>query len=159
MKKLWFLLLIGFILAGCQTTGNPKAGGLWGWSEQKAIERQKNLQMLKANEENKQRLADEEKEKLNDRVTALDTEKRKIVKLTYIVENELKMIDIRLKELEVARGRADKQLNEYQVRYNTLVAKIDSLKNDAQMEMDVKARMIEALDAEVEELLELAELL
>lgn len=32
-----------FALAGCQTTGDPSQGGLFGWSETKAIERQQIL--------------------------------------------------------------------------------------------------------------------
>jgi len=32
-------LLAGMLLSGCQTTGDPNAGGLLGWSEQKAQQR------------------------------------------------------------------------------------------------------------------------
>lgn len=31
-------------LVSCTTTGDPNAGGLWGWSEDKAIERRNELQ-------------------------------------------------------------------------------------------------------------------
>jgi uncharacterized membrane protein len=37
----WFvLLLVCIVLCGCQTTGDPTQGGLFGWSEKKAEERQ-----------------------------------------------------------------------------------------------------------------------
>jgi hypothetical protein len=35
------LLALGWIMAGCTTTGDPRQGGLFGWSEAKAQDRQK----------------------------------------------------------------------------------------------------------------------
>lgn len=49
MTSLWIfwrtlVLAVGCIgLVGCQTTGDPRQGGLFGWSESKAIERQDRL--------------------------------------------------------------------------------------------------------------------
>ena len=37
-------LLATSILVSCTTTGDPNAGGLWGWSEEKAIARRNELQ-------------------------------------------------------------------------------------------------------------------
>ena len=40
-RKLVFALLLGsmLLMLGCQTTGDPRQGGLWGWSEEKAQQR------------------------------------------------------------------------------------------------------------------------
>lgn len=35
------LLLLGWALAGCETTGDPRQGGLFGWSEAKAQDRRR----------------------------------------------------------------------------------------------------------------------
>ena len=36
----WMILPLLALLAGCETTGNPREGGLFGWSESKAQQRQ-----------------------------------------------------------------------------------------------------------------------
>ena len=45
------LLAAGALLMGCTTTGDPRQGGLFGWSEAKAGERQKERQERVAGEE------------------------------------------------------------------------------------------------------------
>jgi len=45
------LLAAGWLLTGCTTTGDPRQGGLFGWSEAKARERQKERQDRAAREE------------------------------------------------------------------------------------------------------------
>ena len=39
-ERLIVATMLSILLAGCQTTGNPREGGLFGWSEEKAQERQ-----------------------------------------------------------------------------------------------------------------------
>lgn len=48
MRILWLLSLIfvSIFFVGCQTTGDPRQGGLFGWSEKKAIERQQLIALL-----------------------------------------------------------------------------------------------------------------
>jgi hypothetical protein len=45
------LLAAGWVLMGCTTTGDPRQGGLFGWSEAKARDRQKERQDRMAGEE------------------------------------------------------------------------------------------------------------
>ena len=40
VQSRFVLLLVCVVLCGCQTTGDPTQGGLFGWSEKKAAERQ-----------------------------------------------------------------------------------------------------------------------
>jgi hypothetical protein len=40
VQSRFVLLLVCVVLCGCQTTGDPTQGGLFGWSERKAEERQ-----------------------------------------------------------------------------------------------------------------------
>ena len=45
--RLLALALTGFLVA-CQTTGDPRQGGLFGWSEEKAVSRQQTLEQRAA---------------------------------------------------------------------------------------------------------------
>ncbi|MEP6672223.1 MAG: hypothetical protein ABJF10_23875 [Chthoniobacter sp.] len=49
--RLGGLLAAGMLLAGCATTGDPQQGGLFGWSEAKARDRQGERQKRVAGEE------------------------------------------------------------------------------------------------------------
>ncbi len=73
-------ITLGIQFTGCQTTGNPNEGGLFGWSESKAIKRQTMLENhsgslhLQAKEE--RGLTDNNlriKQGLNKEISALDT--------------------------------------------------------------------------------------
>lgn len=50
MKKLFFFLLL-LLLFGCETTGDPRQGGLFGWNEGKAQQRQGSLRGTLSEEE------------------------------------------------------------------------------------------------------------
>jgi hypothetical protein len=47
------LLLVAWALAGCETTGDPRQGGLFGWSEAKARDRQHEREEQVSHEQSK----------------------------------------------------------------------------------------------------------
>jgi len=55
-------------VAGCATTGDPKAGGLFGWSEAKAKERQAAARAALAQEEKRGENLRSEKQSLQNRI-------------------------------------------------------------------------------------------
>lgn len=72
--------LLVALLGGCETTGNPRDGGLFGWSQQKADERQAALESERAAAERQRALESErgaalsdQRGRLSDEMQALQT--------------------------------------------------------------------------------------
>lgn len=64
-------LLLGMFGSGCETTGDPSQGGLFGWSETKAIQRQQLLRDRLAESSSAERSAREQQEALQSSRTRL----------------------------------------------------------------------------------------
>jgi len=58
------------VTAGCTTTGDPKAGGLFGWSETKAKQRQADARAALAKEEQRSAALKAENQRLQSQVNA-----------------------------------------------------------------------------------------
>lgn len=81
-------LVILVCIGGCQTTGDPKAGGLFGWSENKAEERKQELAQTIAQTQDevaKSRQRNESLEAENTRLKT-DKERREAILLRLIEE-------------------------------------------------------------------------
>lgn len=109
------LVAIAYLIAGCATTGDPRQGGLFGWSESKADDRQEALQR-EANES--VRSAEQEKAKTRDiqaresalksGVEQLRSQLDKLIAENQRLESELKDLartkSLRSDELERVRA-------------------------------------------------------
>lgn len=65
------MIISSTLLAGCQTTGDPREGGLLGWSEEKAIQRQGGLENQVRQSEQRQLTAQTRGGHLQDQKTQL----------------------------------------------------------------------------------------
>lgn len=78
MKKILWKCLAGFVaagcLTGCQTTGDPRQGGLFGWSESKAIDRQERLREQLADSSARERSVQHREGTLVNRRAALESD-------------------------------------------------------------------------------------
>ena len=78
MKKILWKCLAGFAaagcLTGCQTTGDPRQGGLFGWSESKAIDRQERLREQLADSSARERSVQRREGTLANRRAALESD-------------------------------------------------------------------------------------
>lgn len=73
MSKPFFLTLMAALtlaVAGCATTGDPNAGGLWGWSEAKAQQRQAEARATLEQEERRGDELKAEKQRLQNQINA-----------------------------------------------------------------------------------------
>lgn len=72
MNKLLFAATICFclLLSACATTGDPNRGGLFGWSEDKAVERQRGLKTDLEREEQQSEALRLEQQKLETKIAA-----------------------------------------------------------------------------------------
>jgi hypothetical protein len=95
MLKIIFAILV-ITISGCQTTGDPTQGGLFGWSEEKAKLRQDELnqQLVKKQES----LANER----NKNITSLETKKK--------VSYDIKAREKTLKSLEADNSKIKKDI-------------------------------------------------
>ncbi len=69
-----YLLGAVLLLSGCETTGDPRRGGLFGWSESKAIERQNRLRDQLAASSARERSLREREDLLSQRRAELQTQ-------------------------------------------------------------------------------------
>ncbi len=108
------VLLATLLTAGCQTTGNPREGGLFGWSEEKARERQS---VLESQSETARRTAEDEQRRgealakqqaqARDHETAMRDQLRRLLSENDRLEAEVRTLMSRrqLGTAEVARLR------------------------------------------------------
>ena len=105
--QLRYLLVGAVLLAGCATTGDPQRGGLFGWSENKARERQHEL--VRRDRAAHDRAADEQArgEVLHERQDALDAEARQLQQELARLQQENRSLDARLRKLLQQRRLAE----------------------------------------------------
>jgi hypothetical protein len=100
-------ILIAWALAGCETTGDPHEGGLFGWSEAKARERQR---------ERQQRVAGEQAALAGETARGQELEARGVA------------TDHGIAAANEAHARSEAALHSQQA---ALLAKIDALENES----------------------------
>lgn len=103
-------LTLSATLAACQTTGDPRQGGLLGWSEQKAAERQQQLEA--ENKAARDSLAQETQRSadLRSRQTHLDSEEASLKASLDSALAENDALDARLQQLMKRQALADAEL-------------------------------------------------
>ena len=72
------LSVIALATLGCQTTGDPTQGGLFGWSERKAQERQQTLEQQNTAAQNQLASAEQQQAQLRQKETRLQTESTRL---------------------------------------------------------------------------------
>jgi chromosome segregation ATPase len=161
LKKLMALSVMALLAAslGCQTTGNPREGGLFGWSSDKAQQRldqrQQNLSQLKSRQQQ------QEAETLR-----LEQERRAKTAEQAKIKKDIKRLDadiVRIKR-EIASYRAQttakqEEKVELQKRLNATKAEVNRVRADALMSEDEKRAEIARLRKEIKTLMEMASLL
>ena len=112
--KIWAVAALSFALAGCETTGDPRQGGLFGWNAEKATERQAALAQQeaaakRAESDAKARATelDQRQAKLQDANSANQRELDQLLDQNSQLERQIAelMGNRRLSEAELARLR------------------------------------------------------
>ncbi len=115
------IILLPWVLGACQTTGDPRQGGLFGWSEDKARDRQRGLQQelndsTRAAEQEKAKTAEAQSRQsaLQTEVNRLQGQLEKMLDENQHLEAELSAM-LRTKQLkseDLMRARAHLAENE-----------------------------------------------
>lgn len=99
------------MLAGCATTGDPQRGGLFGWSESKARDRQHEL--TRRDMAARDRVADEQirGDALRERHDGLDAQAQQLQQELERLQQENRALDARLRDLLKQRriGESERQ--------------------------------------------------
>lgn len=115
MSRYHLVALSLLLLAGCATTGDPRKGGMFGWSREKADARLASLEAQNASEERHAAFAQRRSEELGDRKDNLDDEAARLraeidslMSENLVLESRLRklMIDRTLDEAETSRLQA-----------------------------------------------------
>lgn len=110
LQRIAAAVLCAATLAACQTTGDPRKGGLLGWSEQQAMERQRALEVERAAA---QRELGQEKRRgaeLTTRQSQIGSEVQALQASLASALGENDALDARLLELMGQRKLADVEL-------------------------------------------------
>ncbi len=155
-KKILFLFL-AVAMTGCQTTGDPTKGGLFGWSEKKADKRQEDMkQNLKA-EEREGQIGVEERDRLeigkSEKEAELEQERVRLSEL----EANINVIEekIRRKKADTTASQQEKQRIKGKVgKYKK---QIKAIRKDTQSSAHKKKKKIDALNGEIDKLFEIVD--
>jgi chromosome segregation ATPase len=154
MSKLIISFTLLFLLAGCCTkTGDPTQGGLLCWSEDKAIERQNDLQnTLNEEEKIKDKLVhkkDDLEEKRLEKEAELERQKQMLKDL----DGELAQIEetIRKTKVQTESKLQEKKKAEWTVK--KLKNRIKSLNSNNTLSVKQKQAKIDSLNKEVDNLM------
>ncbi len=152
-KRILFCILILTII-GCETTGDPRQGGLFGWSEKKAADRQVALTGTLTEEERNAQLARERTMALqNDRaakLAELDTQRKRLGELDTELAKMRKQVD----KIKVSTAAKQKEKQGIQKDIDKLNNKIGVLQRNTGLSVQDRKRKIGGLNDEIEKLLE-----
>lgn len=103
-------VLLAALLAACETTGDPRRGGLVGWSEQQAIERQRALEAERTAAQHEQTQEIQRGAALAGQQAQLSAEVRTLQAhlASALAENDA--LDVKLRELMTKRQLAGSEL-------------------------------------------------
>jgi hypothetical protein len=128
------------LLGGCETTGDPTQGGLFGWSEKKAQERQAEKEAMLSKEETRMRTE-------QDREAGL--------KRTVELNNE----DLEGQRDELSQLLANAEALEQEAptpamasRARRLLREIDAVRNDEKLPVDERWRRLRGYSAKVDQM-------
>ena len=155
MKKLIIILLMVGVM-GCETTGDPRQGGLFGWSEDKAVGRQGELKQTLQTEESQMAAGKAETARLEQEQRDKRAELARQDKRLTALDKELSQMKKKVAQMEA--GNTQKQQEK-----KKLDADIDKLKREIQYlqthnvggSVEAKQRRIDALNKEMESLLQI----
>jgi chromosome segregation ATPase len=159
MKK--FLVCISalgmLLILGCQqTTGDPRQGGLFGWSEDKAVERQNVLKDTKYEEERKAEESKSESARLVSERASLQVELDRQRRLVAEIDSELNALSKKISSIEKKKTKKQKELKIAKKELGRLNTEITSIKKNSQLSVQAKQQKLDALNKDVANLLELA---
>lgn len=150
-KVLFFVFIL--IIIGCQTTGDPKQGGLFGWSEDKAKGRQEEL---------KGTLGQEEAEGQTLKAGSQELENEKAMKSAELAEQQKKLsaLEYELDDIRKKISSADantaveaKQKKKAEDELARLKKEINDIKNSKQLSIQEKKKKIDMLNNDVNDLM------
>lgn len=158
MKR--FLVFIStfamLLIIGCQSTGDPKQGGLFGWSENKAVERQNILKETKYEEERKMEGSSSESERLKKERASLQVELARQRKMLTEIDSDLNALSKKISSVENKKTKKQKELANAKKELGRLNIEITSIKKSTQLSVQEKKQKLDALNKDVDNLLELA---
>ncbi len=164
MLKKFIVVILVFIItgliAGCETTGDPRQGGLFGWSEEKAVSRQENL---------KQTLSEEEAAAAREKQASIELQNRKAAKQAEIqrqkrriayLDKKVKQLRSKLnstKALSAAKLKEKQNAEKQLARMQREITRLKYDKNNKKAAIKRKKKRIRELNQEIENLLKVIE--
>lgn len=144
------------LILGCQTTGDPRQGGLFGWSENKAVERQNILKDTKYEEERKAEESQSESARLENERLALQGELDRQRRLIAEIDSELNALSKKISSIEKKKTKKQKEFKTAKKELGRLNTEITSIKKNSQLSIQEKQKKLDVLNKDVNNLLELA---
>lgn len=141
----------------CTTTGDPRQGGLFCWSESKAIERQNNLKQSLGDEEQKTQIEQSESRQLETEREYKVDEYEKQKKMLDDLDNDLENIRYNISKMEADTEDKSKKKDHLMQELTRLEKEIKYIRNHPSIKQ--KQQRVRDLKKEVDKLLELSTVL
>lgn len=158
----WLVLLVGLVAAtGCQTTGDPTKGGLWGWSEDKAQQRIDERESHKLTLEEEQRIEEERTAALEAESAEMRAQRDALVSKTVQMDEQLASLQTRIRSAKVQTEEAKKEQWDLYTQARSLQSRLTEARSAAATSPDLAAKQeeVKRLEAEMDRLLQEAEAL
>jgi len=107
----WVAITMAVTISGCQTTGDPNAGGLFGWSPAKARQRQTDLQQQAADSQQQAAAEQSKTQAIRTQRTQLSADVSKLRSEVDAATAENERLDARLRALIRARNLGATELD------------------------------------------------
>ncbi|WP_022660907.1 hypothetical protein [Paucidesulfovibrio longus] len=148
-------------LAGCETTGDPNQGGLWGWSEEKSQQRIDERQARKATLEEEQQAEAARTAALESESAEKRAQRDALVAKATSLDKELAALQQKIRTAKASTDAAKRRQWELSTEANALQSKLDKARAAAATTPDVQAKQdeVKRLEAEIDRLLKEAEAL
>jgi len=150
-----FFCILTVVITGCAATGDPNQGGLFGWSEEKAIDRQKNLQGMLQEEQQRGEVEKQTSGILEGEKNAKSAEFEQHKAMLNAIDADLENISKKIKKSQTDTAIKQKEKQRIQKEVERLKKERNNLKNDPNLLLKKERR--DALDKEVDALLKMAE--
>jgi len=160
-KIAFFSLLIASlcILINCETTDNPRSGGLFSYNpkayEKRLDERQKRLDEL----ENQQAMEKQASEQLEKEIVQKKSEKDVLNKKISALEKDMTWLKKRIQNANTETKQEEKELSEIRVKMKTIEKELLEIKSTTSEDIQSQKKEIQRLERTIDELLKEAEAL
>ena len=154
LKSIGCFIIVVFFLVGCATTGDPRQGGLFGWSEEKAQRRIEDLQLHRNSEDDITYAKQAESQRLSEQEGRLKVEYTKQRQHLGEMQDKMSKAEKELRNTEQLSQTKKKEKREAERKLVQIKKELEKMNTLTEQEIVSKKERITELNRDLEALLQ-----